>query len=103
MESSNLVILEERVQALLNTCKGLMDENRSLRDEVEGLRQKINDLEGELAMLRQERSLVKDRVGALIELIDAAGIAGGERGPATPDGGQLTEHPLLASVAGEGE
>ncbi len=91
MGENGLQVLSARVQALVDKCRSLLAENSGLKAEVEEARARLDVLEQELAALRAEKEEVRGKVGALIELIDMAGIAPGG------GGGKSEEMPLLIS------
>jgi FtsZ-binding cell division protein ZapB len=64
MNIEELDKLEEKVNTVVNKLKVLKDENRKLTVEIE-------ELKKETTLNSHERSQVKQKVAALIELIDS--------------------------------
>jgi regulator of replication initiation timing len=64
MDIDEFIKLEEKVNKIVNTLKLLKEENRKLKVEIEKLRKvsSVNDA---------ERTEIKKKVSALIELIDS--------------------------------
>ena len=76
--------LEEKLKLLVNVVERLKadqaratDENQKLRAEVESLRGRVaagETLSSELTALREERDLIRTRVGEMLETLDALEI-----------------------------
>jgi regulator of replication initiation timing len=73
--------LEEKLKLLVNVVERLKadqaratDENQKLRAEVETLRSRVaagETLSSELSALREERDVIRTRVGEMLEQLDA--------------------------------
>ena len=73
--------LEEKVKLLVGMIDRLRadqgraaDENARLTREIDGLKARLNDAEGvsgELAALREERDLIRSRVGEMLTQIES--------------------------------
>ena len=73
--------LEEKLKLLVSVVERLKadqaratDENQKLRAEVESLRDRVaagETLSSELTALREERDLIRTRVGEMLETLDA--------------------------------
>jgi regulator of replication initiation timing len=76
--------LEEKLKLLVSVVERLKadqarttDENQKLRTEVESLRGRVaagETLSSELTALREERDLIRTRVGEMLETLDALEI-----------------------------
>jgi regulator of replication initiation timing len=76
--------LEEKLKLLVSVVERLKadqaratDENQKLRAEVESLRGRVaagETLSSELTALREERDLIRTRVGEMLETLDALEI-----------------------------
>jgi regulator of replication initiation timing len=76
--------LEEKLKLLVSVVERLKadqaratDENQKLRTEVESLRGRVaagETLSSELSALREERDLIRTRVGEMLETLDALEI-----------------------------
>jgi FtsZ-binding cell division protein ZapB len=76
--------LEEKIKLLVTTIariKGeqnrVAEENGRLRAEIDGLKSRINSAENagaEVTSLREERDLIKNRVGAMLKQLDALNL-----------------------------
>ena len=76
--------LEEKVKLLVGMIDRLRadqargaDENARLTRELDGLKARLNDAEGvsgELAALREERNLIRSRVGEMLTQIDSLNL-----------------------------
>ncbi|HEU4939840.1 MAG TPA: hypothetical protein VFT39_25500 [Vicinamibacterales bacterium] len=76
--------LEEKVKLLVGVIDRLRadqaraaDENTRLNRELDGLRARLADAEtttGELAALREERQLIRSRVGEMLSQIEALNL-----------------------------
>ena len=76
--------LEEKLKLLVNVVERLKadgarltDENHTLKAEVETLRSRVaagEDLSSELTAMRDERDLIRTRVGEMLEQLDALDI-----------------------------
>ena len=76
--------LEEKVKLLVGMIDRLRadqaraaDENARLTREIDGLKARLNDAEGvsgELAALREERDLIRSRVGEMLTQIDSLNL-----------------------------
>ena len=76
--------LEEKVKLLVGMIDRLRadqaraaDENARLTRELDGLKARLNDAEGvsgELAALREERNLIRSRVGEMLTQIESLNL-----------------------------
>lgn len=76
--------LEEKVKQLVGMIDRLRadqgrasDENARLTREIDGLKARLNEAEGasgELAALREERDLIRSRVGEMLTQIDSLNL-----------------------------
>jgi len=76
--------LEEKVKLLVGMIDRLRadqaraaDENTRLTREIDGLKARLNDAEGasgELAALREERNLIRSRVGEMLTQIESLNL-----------------------------
>jgi regulator of replication initiation timing len=76
--------LEEKVKLLVGMIDRLRadqaraaDENARLTRDIDGLRARLNDAEGasgELVALREERSLIRSRVGEMLTQIESLNL-----------------------------
>jgi regulator of replication initiation timing len=76
--------LEEKLKLLVSVVERLKSEqaraaaeNQSLQSEVESLRARVADgetLSTELASLREERDLIRNRVGEMLSQLDALDV-----------------------------
>ena len=76
--------LEEKVKQLVGMIDRLRadqgrasDENARLTREIDGLKARLNEAEGasgELAALREERDLIRSRVGDMLTQIDSLNL-----------------------------
>jgi regulator of replication initiation timing len=76
--------LEEKIKLLINTItriKGeqtrVAEENGRLKAEIDGLKARINSAESagaEVAMLRDERDLIKNRVADMLKQLDTLNL-----------------------------
>lgn len=76
--------LEEKIKLLVSTIgriKGeqnrVAEENGRLRAEIDGLKSRINSAESagaEVTTLREERDLIKSRVGEMLKQLDALNL-----------------------------
>jgi regulator of replication initiation timing len=76
--------LEEKVKLLVGMIDRLRadqaraaDENARLTREMDGLKTRLNDAEGasgELAALREERNLIRSRVGEMLTQIESLNL-----------------------------
>ena len=76
--------LEEKLKLLVNVVERMKseqtratEENQALRTEVESLRSRVTageTLSTELSALRQERDVIRTRVGEMLEQLDALDI-----------------------------
>ena len=76
--------LEEKVKQLVGMINRLRadqgrasDENARLTREIDGLKARLNEAEGasgELAALREERDLIRSRVGEMLTQIDSLNL-----------------------------
>ena len=76
--------LEEKVKLLVGMIDRLRadqaraaDENTRLTREIDGLKARLNDAEGvsgELAVLREERNLIRSRVGEMLTQIESLNL-----------------------------
>ena len=76
--------LEEKVKLLVGMIDRLRadqaraaDENARLTREIDGLKARLNDAEGvsgELAALREERDLIRSRVGEMLTQIESLNL-----------------------------
>ena len=70
MHLEKLNVLEERVDRLIEHFTRLKEDKNVLERSLEEKVGRLTDLEREVEQLRQERDVIRDRLGRLVDTID---------------------------------
>ncbi len=65
-----LSVLEERLNRLIEQYMSLKEEKNVLESSLDEKSRRLTDLEGEVGELRQERDVIRERLGRMVELIE---------------------------------
>ncbi len=65
-----LSVLEERLNRLIEQYVALKEEKNVLESSLDEKSRRLADLEGEVGELRQERDVIRARLGRMVELIE---------------------------------
>jgi cell division protein FtsB len=70
MQLENLGLLEESLDRLIRQFLRLKEEKSVLENRLEETSRRLKDLEGEIEGLRQERGLIRERLGRALKKIE---------------------------------
>jgi hypothetical protein len=70
MHLEKLSVLEQRLNRLIEQYTRLKEEKNVLERSLKDQSGRLVDLEGEVEALRQERDVIRDRLGRLVEMIE---------------------------------
>ena len=70
MQLEKLSLLEERVNRLIEHFTRLKEDKNVLERSLEEKAGRLTALEREVEQLRQERDVIRDRLGRLVEMIE---------------------------------
>lgn len=83
MHLEKLSVLEERLNRLIEQYTRLKEEKSVLERSLGEKNGRLTDLEGEVEAFRQERDVIRERLGRLVEMIERLeALEAGEPGTA---------------------
>ncbi len=69
-EMDQFLVLEQKIDALIEYIKRLKEENESMREKIRVQEDRITDLNSEIEKLRTERNQVGQRIMSILEKME---------------------------------
>ncbi|OAG26821.1 hypothetical protein TH606_10300 [Thermodesulfatator autotrophicus] len=73
-----IAILEEKIEALIGYIKKITEEKNYLMEKIAQKDAEIENLKLELAQLQDEKSVVKSKIGEILQKIEQVGLGSPE-------------------------